>query len=285
MKDISIIIVNWKVKPLLKKCLDSILKYQEDLSLEIFVIDNNSKDGSLEMIKDHYPQVKLISLESNQGFAKANNLGLREGEGKYFLLLNPDTEIREGFFKKVIKYLDKHTAIGILGPQILNPDQTIQESVRRFPTFFSQVLVLLKLKNILNNNKFLKHYLEKSFDYHKIQNVDQVMGAAFFIRRAVLNKIGFLDEKFFTWFEEVDYCQRAKKHGFIIKYFPEVSIIHQGGSSFQKQLAFQNQKIFNKSLLYYFKKHKSFLEYFFLLLLIPLNLFLTYNYVTFFKKK
>jgi len=285
MKDISIIIVNWKVKSLLKKCLDSILKYQEDLALEIFVIDNNSKDGSLKMIKDHYPQVKLIALESNQGFAKANNLGLREGEGKYFLLLNPDTEIREGFFKKVIKYLDKHTAIGILGPQILNPDQTIQESVRRFPTFFSQVLVLLKLKNILNNNKFLKHYLEKSFDYHKIQNVDQVMGAAFFIRRAVLNKIGFLDEKFFIWFEEVDYCQRAKKQGFIIKYFPEVSIIHQGGYSFQKQLAFQNQRIFNKSLLYYFKKHKSFLEYFLLLLLIPFNLFLTYSYVTFFKKK
>ncbi len=285
MKDISIIIVNWKVRLLLKKCLDSILKYKDDLDIEIFVIDNDSKDGSPKMITTNYPEVNMIALKSNYGFAKANNLGLKRAKGKYLLLLNPDTEITKDFFKKVIKYLDKHTDIGILGPQILNPDKSKQDSVRRFPTFFSQILVLLKLKNILSNNKFLTHYLHKSFDYNKIQKVDQVMGAAFFIRRSVLDKIGLLDENFFIWFEEVDYCQRASKVGFIIKYFPKVSVIHYGGSSFNKQLAFKNQIIFNKSLLRYFKKHKSFIEYLFLLFLIPLNLFLTYSYAIFYKKK
>ena len=144
MKDISIIIVNWKVRPLLKKCLDSILKYKDDLDIEIFVIDNDSKDGSPKMITTNYPEVNMIALKSNYGFAKANNLGLKRAKGKYLLLLNPDTEITKDFFKKVIKYLDKHTDIGILGPQILNPDKSKQDSVRRFPTFFSQILVLLK---------------------------------------------------------------------------------------------------------------------------------------------
>ena len=285
MKDISIIIVNWKVRLLLKKCLDSILKYKDDLDIEIFVIDNDSKDGSPKMITTNYPEVNMIALKSNYGFAKANNLGLKRAKGKYLLLLNPDTEITKDFFKKVIKYLDKHTDIGILGPQILNPDKSKQDSVRRFPTFFSQILVLLKLKNILSNNKFLTHYLHKSFDYNKIQKVDQVMGAAFFIRRSVLEKIGLLDENFFIWFEEVDYCKRANKFGFVVKYFSEANIIHKGGASFNKQSVIKNQMIFNKSLLRYFKKHKSFIEYLFLLFLIPLNLFLTYSYAIFYKKK
>ena len=285
MKDISIIIVNWKVRLLLKKCLDSILKYKDDLDIEIFVIDNDSKDGSPKMITTNYPEVNMIALKSNYGFAKANNLGLKRAKGKYLLLLNPDTEITKDFFKKVIKYLDKHTDIGILGPQILNPDKSKQDSVRRFPTFFSQILVLLKLKNILSNNKFLTHYLHKSFDYNKIQKVDQVMGAAFFIRRSVLDKIGLLDENFFIWFEEVDYCKRANKFGFVVKYFSEANIIHKGGASFNKQSVIKNQMIFNKSLLRYFKKHKFIIEYLFLLLLIPINILLTYIYAIFFKKK
>ena len=283
MKDISIIIVNWKVRPLLKKCLDSILKYKDNLNIEIFVIDNDSRDGSPEMIMADYSNVNMISLPSNQGFAKANNLGIKQAKGKYILLLNPDTEVTKGFFKKVIKYLDKHTDIGILGPKILNPDNSIQQSVRRFPTFFSQALVLLKLRNILDN-KFLSHYLHLDFNYHKTQKVDQVMGAAMMIRKSVLDKVGLLDEKFFIWFEEVDYCKRVNDLGSVVKYFSEASIMHHGGSSFNKQLAIKNQIIFNKSLLRYFKKHKSKIEYLLLYLLIPFNLLLTYIYATFFKK-
>ena len=251
MKDISIIIVNWKVKKLLKKCLDSILKYKEDLDIEIFVIDNNSNDGSLEMITSNYPEVNMISLFINSGFAKANNLGLKKAKGKYLLLLNPDTEITKKFFKKILKYLDENNNVGILGPKILNSDNTIQRSVRRFPTFISQVLILLKLKNILSNNVFLSNYLYKNFNYNKTQEVDQVMGAAMFIRRSVLEKIGLLDENFFIWFEEVDYCKRANKFGFVVKYFSEANIIHKGGASFNKQSVIKNQMIFNKSLLRY----------------------------------
>ena len=285
MKDISIIIVNWKVKKLLKKCLDSILKYKEDLDIEIFVIDNNSNDGSLEMITSNYPEVNMISLFINSGFAKANNLGLKKAKGKYLLLLNPDTEITKNFFKKILKYLDENNNVGILGPKILNSDNTIQRSVRRFPTFISQVLILLKLKNILSNNVFLSNYLYKNFNYNKTQEVDQVMGAAMFIRRSVLEKIGLLDENFFIWFEEVDYCKRANKFGFVVKYFSEANIIHKGGASFNKQSVIKNQMIFNKSLLRYFKKHKFIIEYLFLLLLIPINILLTYIYAIFFKKK
>ncbi len=284
MKDLSIIIVNWKVKDLLKKCLNSILRYSDNLSIDIYIIDNNSEDGSVEMIKKDYPQIKLFALKDNQGFAKANNRALKEVNSKYILLLNPDTELQRGSLSKIINYLDQHTDIGILGPQILNSDGSKQESIRRFPTLFSQVLILLKLKNILGNI-FLKKYLAKDFDYDKTENVDQVMGAAFFITNTALEKIGLLDEGFFIWFEEVDYCQRAKENNFVIKYYAEANIIHKGGSSFEQQLALKNQRIFNKSLLYYFKKHKPYYQYLILLSLIPLNLFLTYLYATFFKKK
>ncbi len=283
--DLSIIIVNWKVRPLLEKCLDSIIANQGDYNLEIFVVDNDSRDGTPEMLMSQYPQIKMIALVSNHGFAKANNLGIKQSSGELVFLLNPDTEITAGFFDQVLTYMDSHKDAGILAPKILNSDGSLQNSIRRSPTLFSQILVLLKLKKVLLENRILDHYLAKDFDYNKEQFAEQVMGAAMIIRREVFDKIGLLDENYFIWFEEVDFCYQAKKEGIPIIFFPGATIMHHEGASFSKKRMIKKQLIFNRSLLYYFWKNKPSWQWFIILLFLPINILLTIMYVAFFSEK
>ena len=283
--EISVIIVNWKVRPLVEKCLDSIIANSAGIDVEIIVVDNDSRDGTSEMVMAEYPDVRMIALPRNHGFAAANNLALKQARGKYLFFLNPDTRVTPDFLSKMLAYIKDHPEVGIVGPKILNSDRSLQLSVRRFPDLFSQILILLKLKNVLINNKFLANYLFGDFDYEKEQSVDQIMGAAMVMRREVMDKIGRFDQKFFIWFEEVDICKRAQKAGYKVNYYPEASIIHYGGSSFEKQMIMWKQLVFNKSLLYYFWKHKPIWQWFILLLFMPINLALTFLYVIFLESK
>lgn len=274
--DLSIIIINWNVKDLLQKCLESIYRETKDISFEVFVIDNASSDGSAEMVIENFPEVKLIVNTENKGFAKANNQGIKESSGKYILLLNPDTEIISNVFLKMIEVFKEDEKLGILGPKLLNSDKSLQSSIRRFPTLFSQTLILLKIHHFLPNLKTFKKYFARDFDYSREQSVDQVMGACFMIRKKMLEQIGVLDEKFYIWFEEVDYCKRAKKAGWNVAYTPNAEVIHYGGQSFQQKLSLEKQKIFNKSLRYYFRKHYGFLSWLWFLLINPKSLALAW---------
>ncbi|MFN3301470.1 MAG: glycosyltransferase family 2 protein [Patescibacteria group bacterium] len=272
---LSIIIVNWQTKDLLKKCLESIFCYAKNIDYELIVIDNSSTDHSSKFLSNLKPQTanfKIILNDRNFGFAKAVNQGIKLSRGKYILLLNPDTEIKEGTLQKMIKFMEDHLQIGISGGKILNSDGTIQLSVRRFPDFLSQVFVLLKFHHFLKNFSPIRRYFALDFDYEKTQEVDQVMGSFFMMRKKMIDEIGLFDEKFFLWFEEVDFCFRAKKAGWQIYYYPDAEIIHQKAASFSQILPLKNQWQFNKSLLYYFRKHHSFLSYFILLVISPLSL-------------
>lgn len=273
--DLSIIIVNWQTRDYLKNCLKSIFDNLREIDYEIFVVDNNSKDGSVEMVKNQFPQVNLIVNSKNEGFAQANNLALEKAHGRFILLLNPDTLVIDNSFKKALDFLEKNPQVGILGGKILNPDFSLQPSVRAFPDFLSQTLILLKLHHLFPNFFVFKKYFCQNFNYKEKQEVDQVMGAFFFVRREVLEQIGFFDENFHIWFEEVDFCFRAKKAGWKVVYFPETQIVHFGGRSFAQVLPWTKQKIFNQSLIYFFKKHHSKTEWFFLRFLFhPLSLVL-----------
>lgn len=274
--DLSIIIVNWNVKDLLKKCLESIYRETKGASFEIFVVDNASTDGSVEMVKQNFSQVKLTVNNKNLGFATANNQAIKISRGKYVLLLNPDTELIEDAFSIMIRRMDKHEEIGVLGPELLNSDRSLQPSVRRFPTLLSQSLILLKMHRLLPNLKTFRKYFARDFDYSREQNVDQVMGACFMIRREALEKVGGLDENFYIWFEEVDYCKRIKDAGFSVVYTPKTKLIHLGGESFVKQLSLDKQKMFNKSSRYYFRKHHGILSWLWLWLINPKSLFLAW---------
>ena len=258
---LSIIIVSWNVKELLKKCLESIAKLQGDLDLEVIVVDNNSADGTAEQLDggSFAPlRMTMIKNERNLGFAKANNLGIKIAKGRYILLLNPDTKVIAGTLLKVIKFMAAHSDCGVASCKHLNPDSTIQPSVRNFPTLWSQFLILYKIHHLLPNLKVFQRYFSKDFNYQKTQPVEQVPGSFMLIRREVIEKIGGLDEKFYLWFEDVDYCFRAKKAGFKVWYVAEAAIIHYGGQSFAQKLTAEKQKIFNRSMRYYFKKHHGF---------------------------
>ncbi len=283
--DFSIIIVNWKVRALLEKCLDSIYKNSQDINLEIIVVDNDSRDGTSEMMMMQYPDAKMIALAHNSGFAKANNLAINQAKGKYLFILNPDTEVLPDFFSITKQYLDNHPDVSIMGPKILNPDKTLQLSIRKFPNLLSQVFIMLKLRNILVDSKLLANYLLFDFDYDKEQDVEQIMGAAMVIRRETFDKIGLFDERFFVWFEEIDLCKRTHQAGFRIRYFPGAQIIHHGGSSFNKSKVFYKQLIFDSSLIKYFFKHKPIWQLLVILLIVPINLFLTLLYVIFLYNK
>lgn len=276
--EISIVIVNWKVRPLLEKCLKSVLADTKDFVTEIFVVDNDSRDGTSEMIMAEYPAVTMIALPYNRGFAKANNLALKQATGKYLFLLNPDTEVQSGFFQTTINYLKNHPDVGVLGPRILNSDFSLQPSIRRFPNLLSQIVVLLKLRSFSFVQWLLKKYLADDFDYNQEQEVEQIMGAAMVITREAFEKIGYLDEKFFIWFEEVDYCRRAMKQKIKVKYLPTASILHHNGASFKKQKIVRKQLIFNASLLYYFYKHQPIWQTLVILIFLPINIILTIIY-------
>jgi GT2 family glycosyltransferase len=275
--DLSIIIVNWNVKSLLERCLVSILKTGTDVDYEIIVIDNASTDNSQEFLskfKNENPKSKIILNQKNLGFAKAVNQGLGVAEAELILLLNPDTEVLPETLSKIVKFMHQYPRCGVLGGKILNFDGSIQPSVRSFPTLFSQILILLKLHNFFPRLKPLKDYFLLDFDYSKRQLVDQVSGAFLATRTEVIKKIGGFDERFFLWFEEVDFCFRAKRAGWEVIYTPDIYVNHYGKRSFSQILPINRQIEFNRSLFYYFKKHQPKRDYYILSLFYPISLFL-----------
>lgn len=253
---ISIIIVSWNVESLLEKCLLSIQKNKSNLNLEIIVVDNDSNDNTREMVREKFPEVKLIANQNNVGFAAANNQGIRESTGNYILLLNPDTEIIKNSLVKSLDFIKQNEKIGILGCKHLNTNLTIQHSVRRFPTITAIALIFFKIYKLLPNLPAIYRYMAKDFDYKVSKKVDQVAGSFMLIRKELLNEIGLLDENFFIWFEEVDLCKRAQDASWEVWYQSSAEIIHHGGSSFKQQMTLKKQKMFFKSALYYFQKHR-----------------------------
>jgi len=244
--ELSIIIISWNVEKLLRECLNSLFLYTKNIDFEVFVVDNNSQDQTLEMVKKDFPQVKLIINQKNEGFAKANNQAIKQAQGKYILLLNPDTEFIENAAAKALKFMEENQDVDIVGCKLLNTDKTLQPSVRSFPTIYSSLIQLLKLHHVFKKKKILKKYLCVNFDYEKTQLVDQVMGAFLMFKK----ELGLLDEHYYLWLEEVDLCRRAKK----VYYIPITQIVHHGNSSFKQVKTIKKQKYFYQSLLYYFKK-------------------------------
>ncbi len=257
--DLSIVTVNWKVADLVGELLGSIDANKEDLALEIFVVDNDSNDGIEEVIAKFRNRsgipISLIRNSTNMGFAAANNIAIRRASGRYVALLNPDARATHGSLKTMVAWMDAHPDVGVVGPKLLNLDGSLQESIRRFPTLWDQILILLKLQHVWPDAPAFKRYLAKAADYTKEQDVDQVMGAAFFVRQDLFKKIGLLDEAFFIWFEEVDFCKRTKDAGQRVVYTPVTSFVHRGGASFAKAMTFKKQKYFTNSMRIYFAKH------------------------------
>lgn len=275
--DLSIIIVNWNVEELLKKCLVSIFENTKNIDFEVIVIDNNSTDGSRETLKElanNQSNLKLILNDFNAGFAWANNQGAKIATGRYFLFINPDMELIENSAEKLIKFMDENKKIGVCTSGLFYPDGKRQNNIKRDPTFWSQFFILLKLHYFSNWLPAVKIYLAKDLDYSKTQIVEQIMGAFVFIRQEIFKKINGWNEDYWLWWEDVDFCKRIRKACEIIFYTPITKIVHCEGKSFEQKTSLEKQKRFNCGMLLYFKKHHSLGAYLGLLLIQPVSLFL-----------
>jgi N-acetylglucosaminyl-diphospho-decaprenol L-rhamnosyltransferase len=249
--DISIIIVNWNVKDLLQACLDSIRS--DGLSVEIIVVDSASTDGSPDMVREHFPRVQLIEPGENVGFTRGNNIGIEASQGRYVFLLNPDTEIVGDALNLMAAYMDNHPQVGVVGPQLLNDDGSVQSSRRRFPTVWTAIFESTWLQPYAPRQILDRYYVLDRSDNETL-HVDWVQGAAIFARREVFDQVGLLDEGFFMYSEEMDWQRRVKAPGWEVVYYPEAQIIHYGGKS-SEQVVAQRDIYFHTSKLRYFRKH------------------------------
>lgn len=251
--DLSIIIVSWNVEALLRDCLNSIVAGQGDLRVEVIVVDSFSADGSPDMVATEFPWVTLIRCQENVGFPKGNNLGIAKAHGRYILLLNPDTIIQGEALLLMVKYLETDDNVGVVGPQLHNADGSVQSSRRRFPNlavgfFESTWLQPYAPKKLLN------HFYALDLPDNEKNDVDWVMGAALLTRQTVIAQIGGMDEAYFMYSEELDWCRRIKDAGWRVVYFPEAKITHLQGQS-SEQVVVQRHIYFNQAKLRYYRKY------------------------------
>jgi len=268
--DLSIIIISWNVKEKLKENLAALLKSAGGLSYEIFVVDNASADETAEMVRHDFPEVKLIVNKKNLGFAKANNQALKQATGRYVLLLNPDMKVFPDTLSKMLNWLDANHQAAVAGCKLVNEHGEIIKQVRCFPTLADQLAIVLKLPHLFP--EVLNNYLRNDFNYEKSAAVDSIRGGFFMIRREIIEKIGLLDERFFLWFEEVDYCQRVKRAGLEVWYTNSAKCLDYIGQSFKQLNRGVAQKYFRDSMLKYFKKWRPGCEYVVLKLAWPIGL-------------
>jgi GT2 family glycosyltransferase len=254
---LSIIIVNYNVEYFLEQCLHSVYSACEGIESEVFVVDNNSVDGSINMIKEKFPQLVLIENKDNRGFSKANNQAISIANGEYVLLLNPDTVVEKDTFSKVIEYMDFNKEAGGLGVKMIDgKGHFLPESKRGLPTpevAFYKVFGLSKL--FPKSRKFGKYHLS-CLDNDEIHEVEILAGAFMLIRKSVLDKIGYLDENFFMYGEDIDLSYRIIKEGFKNIYFPKTRIIHYKGESTKKS-SVNYVFIFYNAMIIFAKKHYS----------------------------
>ena len=232
---------------------------KKDINFEVFVVDNNSQDGTVEMVNKKFEQVKVIANSENLGFAKANNQAIRKASGRYTLLLNPDMRVYPDTLKNMLEWMDTRPETGVSGCHLVNEKGDTVSHVRRFPRLGDQLAIVLKIPHFFP--KVLNKYLQKNFDYNKEAEVDSIRGSFFMIRKEALAEIGELDERFFIWFEEVDYCQRAWRAGWKVMYTSAAQCLDYVGQSFALVKKGTTQRYFRDSMLKYFRKWKPSWQY------------------------
>ncbi len=256
MTDIAVIIVNWNAREDLRVCLSSLYAAPTPrLDYEVWVVDNASGDGSAEMVTAEFPEVKLRANTDNLGFSKANNQAIAETDSQYVFLLNSDAAIRPGALEALLAYASTHPNAAILGPKVLNPDGSLQFSCRRFPSLGAGFFRNTYLGRLFPNNSFARDYLMTNFDHASDTPVDWVSGCAMLLRRAAIDEIGVLDERFYMYCEDVDICQRVWDAKREVVYVPEAVVTHAIGRSSDKNADRMIQEFHRSWYEYDLKRH------------------------------
>ncbi|MCR4438276.1 MAG: glycosyltransferase family 2 protein [bacterium] len=229
--ELSIVIPNYNTRDLLAGCLRSIFSTAGGIKMEVIVVDNASTDGSVELVRAQFPQVRMVHNSANVGFARAVNQGLRLAQGNYLLLLNSDTELRPGALSHCLEFLKKRPKAGAVGCRLVNPDGSRQPSCESFMTFAGILWEALLLDKLFPQSRLFGRMHLTYFTYDRLEQVDYVKGAFLMTRRATLEDVALLDERFFFYGEEQDWCYRAKQRGWEVWFTPEATVVHHGGGS------------------------------------------------------
>ncbi len=266
MADLSIIIVNWNTKEYLLPCLREIFERGQGMSREVILVDNGSRDGSRDEVKKAFPSVHVIQNEENLGFAKAVNQGLKNSSGRYILLLNPDTRVKNAATERLVSFMDGYSDAAVAGAQLLNADGSKQNSIANFPSLASELLNKSLLRWL-----FPKKFPGKGRNYSEPFEVDSVIGACMMVRREAMKQVGLLDEDYFLFLEETDWCYRMRKAGWKVYHVPQAEVFHSQGKSAEKEKKKAKVEYYRSRNLF-FKKHRGTLQWFFFVIGLMIKL-------------
>lgn len=256
--DVSIIIVSWNTRDLLRRCLHDALAASAGLAVEILVVDNGSTDGSQDMVRDQFPLVQLITNEANIGFVRANNQAIEQARGEYVLLLNSDAFLAPDALHHLHAFMHQHPQAGAVGPRLSYADGSLQRSCTAFPTLFTELCLMLQLDRLFPRSKLFAHFWLSGWDYSTVREVDVIMGACLLVRRAAIERVGLLDERFFMYSEEVDWCYRLRQAGWQLYVVPQAQAVHIWGGSTGTARVELFVQLFRSRVLF-FSKHRSHL--------------------------
>lgn len=260
--DLSIIILNYKQKGLVKNCLKNIKALDLKLEYEIIVVDNNSNDYCLEMVKEEFKDVKTIANRENVGYAQGNNSAIKEAKGKYVLILNPDITPLAGGIEKICQFMENNPDCAVSAPKLLNPDRSVQISCFRFPRWYTPILRRTFLEKLKFAQKELDRYLMRDYPREEKSETDWLSGAVLFVRSSAIEKVGLMDKRYFLYFEDMDWCRRFQQGGYKIYYLPEAEMIHyhqrlSAQESGLKALLNKHTRIHIASAIKYFWKWRN----------------------------
>lgn len=256
--DVTVSIVNWNTRKELEGCLESVLAQNASVALEVIAVDNGSTDSSADMVRaDFSGRVKLIANDTNLGFGAAHNQAITVSSGRYVLLLNPDCRmLGNDVLRRMIDYMDANPEIGMLGPKVMNPDGTLQLSARKFPPMIAGIFRHTILGRLFPKNHFVRDYLMADYSHDQVMDIDWLSGSALLVRRETFEQIGLLDERFFMYCEDVDWCKRAHLANWRVVYYPEISVSHRiGAASDLNPIPMIKQH--HRSMLLYFLKYNA----------------------------
>jgi GT2 family glycosyltransferase len=256
MHDLAVIVVTWNSRDYIEMCLKSVGSISSRITVGVVVIDNNSTDGTPQIIKDNFPEVTLINNPLNQGFAAANNVGIKRSMSRYLLLLNPDTIVRPGALEGLVGFMDSHQECWAAGPALFNGDGSPQRTGVRFPSTWNIVVESLFLDRLWPRSRIFGRHRALYEDPAKARPVDFVQGSCMIVRREVIDAVGGLDEEFFMYFEETDWCYRMKQAGGKVYYTPDGEVIHFGGGTVAH---YDERRLlhYHRSLLLFYRKHSG----------------------------
>jgi GT2 family glycosyltransferase len=227
---VSVIVVTWNAMRYVEECLES-LQRDHELSIEIIVVDNASTDQTPQLIAQKFPQVMLIRNQENLGFAKGNNIGIAHSRGKYLFLINSDVNVPSGCIGKLLSFVEANPRVGVAGPQMLGPTGSVRRSTMRFPTIWNSLCRALALDSLFRGRRWAGGYLMSDFDHKHTREVEVLNGWFWVVRRKALDEVGLLDERFFMYGEDIDWCFRFHKAGWKLMFCADASAIHYGGAS------------------------------------------------------